>query len=209
MKLDKSTLGTFVPIRVPAGIYYGGYQNSLKEMGVSKFYRDRACVVTAFTNTYLYLYHKGEEFSLAEYNAYHYDFFKKLRPHANGVPTAKALARRAKRIIEDRNLLLDSHILEENLFKKIPLEEKIDFINHALSRDLPVIFINWMSTDVKVMRHHGVTITECNDMGDYYELVISSWGHKYRINFNQFDKQIRSYSGLIYFNRRDNEIFKV
>lgn len=206
MKLKNSEVGKFVPIRVPQGIYYGGFQNSLGDMGVSKFYRDRSCVVTAFTNTYLYLYHKDKTFSLEEYNTYHYEFFKQLRPHANGVPTALALDRRSKRIISDRNLDVKSHLIEDFLFKKKSKEKKIDFINEALSRDLPVIFINWVSNNVKVMRHHGVTITECNNMGDYHELVISSWGNLYRVNFEVFEKQFRTYSGLIYFERKDHGI---
>ena len=172
-------------------------------MGVNKFYRDRSCVVTAFTNTYLYLYHKDEIFTLEEDNAYHYEFFKKLRPHANGVPTALALDRRSKRIITDRNLKVNSHVMEDFIFKKKSKNQKIDFINEALYRDLPVIFINWLSPEVKVMSHHGVTITECNDMGDHHELVISSWGRPYRVDFDQFERQSRTYSGLIYFERKD------
>ena len=57
------------------------------------------------------------------------------------------------------------------------------------------------------MKHHGVTITECNDMGDYHELVISSWGRVYKINFEEFDRQVRSYTGLIYFERKDYGLY--
>lgn len=208
MKLTNSRVGEFIPIRKDNMIYYGGYQNLLGELGVSKFYRDRSCVVTAFTNTYLYLYRPGESFSLEEYNSYHYNFFKKLRPHINGIPTAKALDRRADRIRRTEGLLLKAHIMEEYFFNKKPTADKITFINEALAKDLPVIFINWLSNDVKVMRHHGVTITECKDMGDYHELVISSRGRPYKINFEVFDKQIRTYSGLVYFERMDYGIYQ-
>ena len=208
MKLKRSKVGQFVPIKVDNGVYYGGFQNSLADMGVSKFYRDRSCVVTAFTNTFLYMYYPDQSFSLDDYNDYHYDFYKKLRPHINGVPTVKSLNYRVNRIRQDRNLLLDGHILTENLLKTVDLNEKIDFINEGLSKDLPVIFINWMSRDIKVMSHHGVTITECNDMGNYHELVISSWGNLYRVNLNDFDKQFRSYCGLIYFERRDYGLYQ-
>ena len=45
MKLKRSKKGEFVPVIKNNKIYYGGYQNDLKEVGVSKFYRDRSCVV--------------------------------------------------------------------------------------------------------------------------------------------------------------------
>ena len=207
MKLKNSKLGSFVPVRSDKGLYYGGYQNALLEMGVSKFYRDRSCVVTAFTNAYLYMYHPEEKFTLSEYNAYHYDFYRKIRPHINGVPTAKALNNRVNRIRRDRGLRLDGKVMQEFFFNNRPIEEKIAFINEGLRKNCPVIFINWMSRDVRVMRHHGVTITECNDMGDYHELVISSWGRVYKINFEIFDRQIRSYSGLVYFERMDYGLY--
>lgn len=208
MKLSKSKFGEFVPVRQGNSIYYGGYQNSLAEVGVSKFYRDRSCVVTAFTNTFLYMYHKDKSLSLADYNLYQYDFYKRIRPHINGVPTAKALDRRVDRIRKSRGLLLKGRVLEEYAFNKKPLKEKIAFIKEGLSKDCPVIFINWLSPEIKVMSHHGVTITECNDMGGYHELVISSWGRPYRINFNDFDKQVRTYSGLVYFERMDYGIYQ-
>lgn len=207
MKLKNSDFGLFVPVKSPKSLHYGGYQNALSEMGVSKFYRDRSCVVTAFTNAYLYMYHPKENFTLSEYNAFHYDFYKKIRPHINGVPTAKALNHRVNRIRRDRGLRLDGKILQEFFFNKRPIEEKIAFINEGLRKNCPVIFINWMSKDIKVMRHHGVTITECNDMGDYHELVISSWGRVYKINFEIFDRQMRSYSGLVYFERMDYGLY--
>lgn len=200
MKLINSEVGKFLPIKTDRGIYYGGFQNSLEAMGVSKFYRDRSCVVTAFTNAYLYMYEKNKVFSLEEYNDFHYDFYKKLTPHINGVPTVISLDRRVNKIRLERNLLLKSHVKEE-LIIKAPLSEKIDFINDALAKDLPVILINWISNDIKVMNHHGVVITELNDMGNYHELVLSSWGRLYRINFNEFDRQLRTYTGLIYFER--------
>lgn len=208
MKLKNSSFGAFVPVISARGLNYGGYQNSLEEMGVSKFYRDRSCVVTAFTNTYLYMYEADRKFKLSEYNSYHYDFYKKIRPHINGVPTAKALNRRVDRIRRDRGLRLSAKVLQEFMYNKRPIEEKIAFINEGLSKNCPVIFINWMSKDVPLMRHHGVTITECNDMGDYHELVISSWGRIYKINYEVFDRQIRSYSGLVYFKREDYDIYQ-
>lgn len=206
MKLKNSKVGEFVPVTSKKGLYYGGYQNALEEMGVGKFYRDRSCVVTAFTNAYLYMYHPGEKFSLEEYNSYHYDFYKKIRPHIYGVPTAEVLNYRVNRIREDRNLNLHAHIMQEFFRRKHSKDEKIAFIKEGLRKNCPVIFINWMSQNVKVLAHHGVTITECNDMGDYHELVISSWGRLYKVNFEMFDRQMKSYSGLIYFERDDYEI---
>jgi len=207
MKLKYSKVGEFVPVITKKGLYYGGYQNSLGDLGVPKFYRDRSCVVTAFTNAYLYMYQPNQKFSLEEYNSYHHDFYKKIRPHINGVPTVDALNHRVNRIRRDRNLNLYAYIMQEYFVRRHSSAEKIAFINEGLSKNCPVIFINWMSRNVKVLAHHGVTITECNDMGDYHELIISSWGNVYKINFEIFDRQMKSYSGLIYFERNDYEIY--
>lgn len=76
MKLKRSKKGEFVPVVRKNKIYFGGFQNMLKDIGVSKFYRDRSCVVTAFTNTYLYLFKDGEKFSYDEFNDYQYWFLK-------------------------------------------------------------------------------------------------------------------------------------
>ena len=207
MKLKYSKVGEFVPVITKKGLYYGGYQNSLEDLGVPKFYRNRSCVVTAFTNAYLYMYHPNQKFSLEEYNCYHHDFYKKIRPHINGVPTVDALNHRVNRIRRDRNLNLYAYIMQEYFVRRHSSAEKIAFINEGLSKNCPVIFINWMSRNVKVLAHHGVTITECNDMGDYHELIISSWGNVYKINFEVFDRQMKSYSGLIYLERNDYEIY--
>ena len=57
MKLTRSK--DFVPVVRGSEKYYGGHQEWLKHEGLSKFFRDRACVVTAFTNTFFYLFRKG------------------------------------------------------------------------------------------------------------------------------------------------------
>ena len=174
MKLSRSAYGEFVPVIEKDKTYYGGFQNSLERKNVSKFYRDRSCVVTAMTNVYFYLFHKERELSMDLYNEYHYYFFRSLRPRANGVPTVKSLDRRLDRVREDFDISLESKTLTETMVNKRPLTKKIAFIEEALSEDSPPIIINWLSNDIKVMKHHGVCITELNRVGDKHEVVVSS-----------------------------------
>ena len=202
MKLTRSEFGKFVPVLDDGLIYYGGFQNSLEKKGVSKFYRDRSCVVTAMTNVYFYLFHKDRMLEMGLYNEYHYYFFRRLRPRVNGVPTVKALDRRLNRVRDDMGIKLYSKTLTETMINRRPLSRKIDFIEEALANDSPPIIINWLSTDVKVMSHHGVCITELNRIGDKHEIVVSSWGRIYRFFLEDFQKQARTYSGLIYFKER-------
>lgn len=202
MKLSKSTFGEFVPVIDEDRIYYGGFQNSLERKNVSKFYRDRSCVVTAMTNVYFYLFHKERELSMDLYNEYHYYFFRSLRPRANGVPTVKSLDRRLDRVREDFDISLESKTLTETMVNKRPLTKKIAFIEEALSEDSPPIIINWLSNDIKVMKHHGVCITELNRVGDKHEVVVSSWGRVYRFILEDFERQFRTYTGLIYFKEK-------
>lgn len=199
MKLTRSKFGDFVPVIEGDKIHYGGYQNSLISKDVTKFYRDRSCVVTAFTNVYFYLYHKDKKIPMDLYNDYQYYFFKKLKPWANGVPTVRSLDRRLDRVRDETGLRLNSKTLTETLINRRPLARKIDFIEEALANDSPPIIINWLSTDIRVMRHHGVCITELNKVDGKHEVVVSSWGRVYRFFLEDFQKQFRTYSGLIYF----------
>lgn len=203
MKLKRSRMGEFVPVIKNEKIYYGGYQNDLKEVGVSKFYRDRSCVVTAFTNTYLYLFRPFEEFSLDQFNDYQYWFFKILKPKIYGVPTARVLDFKLNKIRSAYHLKLKSHILEDFPLRRKSLDEIAGFISRAIGQNLPVIFFNWLSSSVDLMKHHGVTITEIEKYNDDYKLTISSWGKLYKISLKKFLDQKRTYTGLIYFERDD------
>lgn len=202
MKLSRSALSEFVPVIDGDRTYYGGFQNSLERKNVSKFYRDRSCVVTAMTNVYFYLFHRTREIPIDLYNEYHYYFFRSLRPWANGVPTVRSLDRRLDRVREDFGISLESKTLTETMVNKRPLRKKIAFIEEALAEDSPPIIINWLSNDIKVMKHHGVCITELNRVGDKHEVVVSSWGRVYRFILEDFERQYRTYTGLIYFKER-------
>lgn len=202
MKLSRSAYGEFVPVVDGDRTYYGGFQNSLERKNVTKFYRDRSCVVTAMTNVYFYLFHRDREIPMDLYNEYHYYFFRSLRPWANGVPTVRSLDRRLDRVRDDFGIKLESKTLTETMVNKRPLGKKIAFIEEALAEDSPPIIINWLSTDVNVMKHHGVCITELNRVGDKHEVVVSSWGRVYRFILEDFERQFRTYTGLIYFKER-------
>ena len=203
MKLKRSKIGEFVPVIKNKKIYYGGYQNDLKEVGVSKFYRDRACVVTAFTNTYLYLFRGEEKFNLDQFNYYQYRFFKILKPKIYGIPTARVLDFKLNKIRSSYHLKLKSHILEDFPLKRKTIDEIANFISKAISKDLPLIFFNWTSRSIELMKHHGVTITEIEKYNDDYKITISSWGKMYKISLKKFLMQKRTYTGLIYFEKDD------
>ncbi|MGO3017728.1 MAG: hypothetical protein ACTIH2_01125 [Anaerococcus sp.] len=203
MKLRKSKLGEFVPVIENGNIHYGGHQENLKYRNVSKFYRDRSCVVTAFTNAYLYMYRPKDKFTIEEYNDYQYWFYKILRPKVYGVPSAKILDIKVNKLRRDYYLNLKAHFLNDSLICRKTLEEKAEFIKRGISKDSPVIFFNWAGTRVKVMSHHGVVITEIEDSSDDYILTVSSWGRRYKISLKEFSKQFRTYTGFMYFERTD------
>lgn len=203
MKLKRSKLGEFVPVVENGKTYYGGHQDDLKYRGVSKFYRDRSCVVTAFTNTYLYLYRPGEVFSLEEYNDYQYWFYKVLRPKIYGIPSAKVLDLKVNRLRDDYYLNLKAHFLPDSLVCRKNMGKIVDFIKEGLSKDCPVFFFNWAGSKVRPMTHHGVIITEIEDKADDYLLTLSSWGRRYVISLKDFLKQFRTYTGFMYFERTD------
>ena len=214
MKLKRSKKGEFVPVIKNNKIYYGGYQNDLKEVGVSKFYRDRSCVVTAFTNTYLYLYRKDEKFSLDQFNDYQYWFFQIIKPRVYGVPTARLLDFKLNKFRKSYHLKLKSHILEDNPIKRKSMEEIANFIFQAIEKDLPVIFFNWVSRSIRVMKHHGVTITEIK--GRYGGYILEN--KDYLLNLELSDNESLSLSktkdflkgqGLHFYNDLSSAIEKI
>ena len=200
MKLLKSK--DFVPVIKNGSKYYGGHQEWLKYEGLSKFFRDRACVVTAFTNVFFYLFRKGPV-DFDDYNKVQFEFYKRLRPKANGVPTAKALLKKIDIINHVLNLGLSYRMIEGRLTKRLSLDEMINFINEGLSKDSPVIFINWLSRDIDVMSHHGLCITEMNEKNGKHEVVVSTWARRHKFYLEDFYKQRRTYTGLIFFEKHD------
>lgn len=202
MKLIRSGYGEFVPVIENGKILYGGYQNSLGAKGVSQFFRDRSCVVTAFTNVYFYLLHRDMKIDIDIYNEYQYYFYRRIRPLINGVSTVGRLDRRLELVRDDMGIELKSKRLSENTLIRRPLGKKIAFIEEALAYDSPPILINWISNDIRVMRHHGLCITELNKVKGKHEVVVSSWGKPYKFYLEDFNKQFRDYSGLIYFSER-------
>ena len=198
MKLMKSR--DFVPVIRDYEKFYGGHQEWLKYQGLSKFFRDRSCVVTAFTNCFFYLYKTGPV-DFETYNKTQYEFYKRIRPKANGVPTAKSLLRRIDIINHALGLNLSYRILEGNLIKRLSLGQMIGFINEGLAKDAPVILINWLSRDIDIMSHHGLCITEMNEKDGRHEVVVSSWGRRHTFYLEDFYKQARTYTGLIYFTK--------
>lgn len=203
MRLKKSLPGEFIPVIDGNKTLFGGYQNMLGKRGVSKFHRDRSCVVTAFTNVYLYLFRKDEKFTFEEYNHYHYWIFKILRPKVYGIPTARVLDFKLNRLRKAYHLRLKSHILEDIPMKRKSIDEIASFISYAINRDLPVIFFNWLSIKVDFMSHHGVTITEITKNKDDYILTITSWGRLFKVSLKEFLKSPRTYTGFIYFEREN------
>lgn len=198
MKLTRSS--DFVPVIRDGKKYYGGHQEWLKEMGLSKFFRDRSCVVTAFTNCFFYLFRKGSV-DFETYNKTQYEFYKRIRPKANGVPTAKSLLKRIGIINHSLGLNLSYRMIEGRLVKRLSLDEMISFINEGLAKDRPVILINWLSKNVDIMSHHGLCITEMNIKDGRHEVIVSSWGNRHTFYLEDFYRQARTYTGLIYFTK--------
>ncbi|WP_311481905.1 hypothetical protein [uncultured Anaerococcus sp.] len=198
MKLTRSN--DFVPVMRDGNKFYGGHQEWLKYQGLSKFFRDRSCVVTAFTNCFFYLYKEGSV-DFETYNKTQYEFYKRIRPKANGVPTAKSLLRRIGIINHALGLNLSYRMLEGNLIRRLSLDDMIFFINEGLAKDTPVILVNWLSKNVDVMSHHGLCITELNEKDGRHEVVVSTWARSERFFLEDFYRQLRTYTGLIYFTK--------
>ncbi|MDO4594042.1 MAG: hypothetical protein Q4B52_01570 [Tissierellia bacterium] len=180
---------------------YGGYQKNLLKMGIKKFYADRSCVVTAFTNVFLYLFRWGEDFDVDEFNKYQYEFFNLIKPTIAGVPTAGFLKFKLRKLL--KKYKLKSHILVDTFLKKTSLKEKTEFIIEALEKDLPVILFNWQSKNISILKNHAVTITQIEGDKNDPIITVSSWSNKYKVKLRDLNDQFSLYKSMIYFERED------
>ena len=117
--------GHFVPVFdvVSGKVYYGGHQRWLLDEGISKFYSDRSCGVTAITNTLIYMAQNNPEkaglignnldvatdtnmknIKKSDYSALQKSVYTRILPAIWGVPTVKTIVSRVQKFAINREI---------------------------------------------------------------------------------------------------------
>lgn len=114
-QLNKWDLGYFLPISVSGGYYYGGYQGWLVNEGISQFYANRSCGVTAAANMFCYMAYNKQgmkklytkaDISKTEFGSFQREVYSYISPAIWGVPTLNTMISRVENYAASRGVNL-------------------------------------------------------------------------------------------------------
>lgn len=181
---------------------FGGDQAWLKNFFSKEYLSKKACGLVAFSQSLYYLSKTRKDYSLI----YPYSEFDKrtftsfmlqistwLKPSIIGIPSLFFLKRGVRTYLKRINSDLKSQELKN--FKDRKKAE--DFIEEALDKNCPVIFIGWFNKN-PLFNFHWTTITAIIKDDNKCQLEISSWGNKYKLDIEEL-LNTRGYKALIYF----------
>lgn len=207
--------GKFVPVvDVATGrTYYGGHQRWLLDEGISKFYSDRSCGVTAITNMLLYMAQNRPEkvrlidknkdlvtdknaprIKKSDYSALQKSVYNRILPAIWGVPTVNTLTSRVQKFALERGVSLK--VVKYN---KVWTEANVKaFIATGLNKNSPVLLLTWNSV-IPDLKLHWVTVTHLYETETGTKMVTSNWGNMQTYDFNTWVNGSSFYRGVVYF----------
>lgn len=205
-QLDNWDEGDFVPVIAADGnrVCYGGWQSWLQDEGVSKFYANRSCGVTAAANMMHYLsenvsgmddLYTRTGIRQSQFSAFQKDVYDYLSPAVWGIPDIQTMARRVESFAEDQGVELNAVI------KDIEWTESTarNYIVAGLREECPVLLLTWNSPSEEDLDMHWVTVTRVYDSGSGTKMVTSNWSEKEIYDFSAWVNSTSLYKGLLYF----------
>ena len=204
--------GKFVPV-VAGRTYYGGHQRWLLDEGVSKFYSDRSCGVTAITNMLIYLAQNRPEkarligniqdhvtdinthlIKKSDYSALQKSVYNRILPAIWGDPTVNTLTSRVQKFALDRGVSL-----KVVKYSKVWTEANVKaFIASGLNKNCPVLLLTWNSV-IPDLKLHWVTVTRLYETETGTKMVTSNWGNMQTYDFTAWVNGSSFYRGVVYF----------
>ncbi len=195
--------GQFVPVVDKEFIYYGGFQNWLEDEGVSIYYANRSCGVTALANALFYMSTTNSKLSvLYPYDSYTKDNFSKYqktlydiaKPKTWGVPTVQSLVKVCQKYARSKGVVL-TPITYDDEWK----EEKLaQFISNALNNNKPILLVTWDSI-IKGLKFHWVVVTRIYGELGNIKIVTSNWGELRMYSFTEWVNENSLYKRVLYF----------
>ena len=202
-QLKKWNVGSFLPISISGGYYYGGYQGWLVNEGVSQFYANRSCGVTAAANMFCYMaYNKPGMKNLytkvgisqSQFSAFQREVYSYVSPAIWGIPTLNTMISRVENYAASRGVNLKAtrsslSWTETNVRK---------YIAGGLNKECPVLLLTWNSP-IADLSTHWVTVTRIYNNGSATKIVTSNWAEKQIYDFSTWVNGSSIYKGVIYF----------
>ena len=204
-ELDDCTVGSFIPIPASnGGYYYGGYQDWLTEQGVSQFYANRSCGVTAAANVMYYmathisgksaLYNQTGSLTKAKFNAFQRSVYDYLNPSIIGVPTLNSMINGVVDYAASRGVTLTPITSPASWTHS----NVLNYMRTGLNAESPVLVLNWNSP-IADLDWHWVTVTKIYGDNVSMYMVTSNWGERETYDFNTWVNGSSVYKGTIYF----------
>lgn len=195
--------GKFVPVSVSGGYYYGGYQGWLTDEGVSKFYADRSCGVTAASNMFHYiaknvsgkskLYDKSG-ITKSNFSSFQKDVYGYISPAIWGIPTLETMISRVEAFASAKGVSLKATKSSASWTKT----NVRTYVGSGLNKQSPVLLLTWNSP-IPDLSMHWVTVTRLYNSGSGVKMVTSNWAEKQIYDFSTWVNGSSLYKGVIYF----------
>lgn len=203
--LDDWDTYDFVPVTTSGGgVYYGGYQGWLTDEGVSEFWANRACGLTAAANAMYYmsqnvngkanLYTKSD-ISKSSFSAYQkelYDYC--FSPAIWGIPTWASMKSKVEEWADYKNVSLTG-VEDTSTWNATNVRT---YIADGLNSERPVLLLTWNSP-VEDLNWHWVTVTRIYLDGTV-KILTSNWAGKTEYDFATWVNGNGAYKGVLYFN---------
>lgn len=203
--LDDWDTYDFVPVTTSGGgVYYGGYQGWLTDEGVSEFWADRACGLTAAANAMYYmsqnvsgksnLYTKSNitQTSFSAYQKELYDYC--FSPAIWGIPTWASMKSKVEEWADYRNVSLTG-VEDTSTWNATNVRT---YIANGLNSERPVLLLTWNSP-VEDLNWHWVTVTRIYLDGTV-KILTSNWAGKTEYDFTTWVNGDGLHKGVLYFN---------
>jgi len=181
-------IGRFVPVAAGSNqFWYGGWQGWLTDEGISQFFADRSCGVTAAANVFHYMAHnvsgmsnlyRRNGTSRAQFSAFQREVYDYLSPAVWGIPTLSTMISRVENFASSQNVALTAN-RDSSAWNATNVR---NYIARGLNRERPVMLLTWNSP-IPDLSMHLVTITRIYDSGGSTKILTSNWGNQTEYDF--------------------------
>jgi len=176
----------------------------LTEQGVSQFYANRSCGVTAAANVMYYmathisgksaLYNQTGSLTKAKFNAFQRSVYDYLNPSIIGVPTLNSMINGVVDYAASRGVTLTPITSPASWTHS----NVLNYMRTGLNAESPVLVLNWNSP-IADLDWHWVTVTKIYGDNVSMYMVTSNWGERETYDFNTWVNGSSVYKGTIYF----------
>lgn len=208
-ELDHWQDGEFIPVGMNLDLgrpYYGGRQAWLVDEGVSQFYADRACGLTAAANAFYYMsqnvsgksaLYTQSGLSQAKFSDFQKDLYDvSFTPAVWGIGSLLEMRTNATVWAVEQGVSLNYVYSSSNW----TYSQYLTHVVQGLRNERPVLMLTWDSP-ISAVDWHWITLTRIYNPGDGsgVRVVTSNWGWLQEYDFDLWVAESGPDKGTIYF----------